>query len=369
MTRLARSLIALLFALLAAAPAAHAQRSYSQPELDQMLAPIALYPDVLLSQVLAAATRPAEVADAAAWSRAHPGLEGDQAVHAAAGRWDPSVTALVAFPQVLHSMDANRDWMHALGDAYRAQEPQVMASVQQLRLRAQAAGHLHSDEQIRVEQQGEVIVLEPASPEYVYAPYYDPYEVYGTWWWPAYRPVRWSPWTGYARHHRYGHRSGYWWGRPVGVSRSFFSRNFDWRDRRVRSGDGFQRWQGDGQRRRPADAVTAPTREAFTGSRDWQRGERRFDRQPQQLQQPATRFQAQPAVAAPAIPAPAQPRFQQPGVERDRTPRFERREAQQAQPRIERQATPSQPRVDRQERREARQERREERARSGAGRS
>jgi hypothetical protein len=237
MTRIARRFLVLLIALLAATPAAfaQAQRTYSQAELDQMLAPIALYPDPLLSQVLMAATYPFEVAEAARWSRANPGLQGDDAVRAAQNEdWDPSVTSLVAFPQILARMDENPEWTRRLGEAFLAQEPHVMDVVQQLRRRAQAAGNLQSSEQMHVQQQGQAVVVQPGSPQYVYVPYYDPLVVYGPWWWPAYQPVYWAPWPGYARSYRPGVSVGFWWGTPVGLSVNFFFGNFDWHRRQVR---------------------------------------------------------------------------------------------------------------------------------------
>ncbi len=211
-----------------------AQRFYSQAELDQMLAPIALYPDPLLSQVLMAATYPLEVAEAARWSRANPGLQGDDAVRAAQSEdWDPSVQSLVAFPQILARMDENPDWTRRLGEAFLAQEPHVMDTVQQLRRRARTAGNLQSNEQIHVEQQGQAIAVQPISPQYIYVPNYDPLVVYGSWWWPAYQPIAWAPWPGYARPYRPGVSVGFWWSQPVSLSAGFFFGNFDWHRRHV----------------------------------------------------------------------------------------------------------------------------------------
>ena len=124
-----------LAALLVALPVfAQAQQTYTQAELDQLLAPIAAYQDPLLSQVLMAATFPDEVSEAARWSRANPGLLGDTAVQAAQNEgWDPSVRALVAFPQLLAYMDANPGWIRSLGEAFLIQEPQVMSTVERLR--------------------------------------------------------------------------------------------------------------------------------------------------------------------------------------------------------------------------------------------
>jgi hypothetical protein len=205
-------------------PAAEAQ-AFSQAELDQMLAPIALYPDELLSQVLMAATYPLEIVEAARWASAHPGLRGEQAVNAAAGQpWDPSVKSLLAFPQILSMMDQKLDWTQRLGNAFLAQQQQVMDTVQELRRRAYAAGNLRSSERERVEEQAGSIVIVPASPQVVYVPYYDPLVVYGPWWWPAYPPVYWPPWPGYV----VAPAPGFWWGVGVGISFGFFFGAFDW---------------------------------------------------------------------------------------------------------------------------------------------
>jgi hypothetical protein len=216
-----RTLLALLAALLVAAPA---RAELQQAELDQMLAPIALYPDPLLSQVLMAATYPLEVVEAARWSRAHPGLPGDEAVRAAAGEdWDPSVKSLLAFPQLLTRMDEQLDWTRQLGEAFLAQEREVMDAVQRLRRAAQAQGHLVPDERMRVADDGGAVAIDYANPRVVYVPYYDPWVVYGTWWWPAYPPVVWAPWPGYVVA-----RSGFWWGAGIGLSVGFFYGGVSW---------------------------------------------------------------------------------------------------------------------------------------------
>ena len=199
--------VSMAYAPVAYTPVAYAQnyasaqdqRAFTQQELDQMLAPIALYPDPLLSQILMASTYPLEVVEASRWSRAHPNLQGDQAVRAAEREdWDPSVKSLVAFPQIITMMDQKLEWTERLGDAFLAQQPEVMGTVQRLRQKAYAAGNLRSNDQLRVVPQGQIIVVEPANPRVVYVPYYDPMIVYGPWWWPAYRPVYWAPWPGYA---------------------------------------------------------------------------------------------------------------------------------------------------------------------------
>jgi len=233
---IARKFVAILFAVLIAAPAlALAQRSYSQLELDRMLAPVALYPDPLLSQLLMAATYPADVVEAARWSRANPQLAGDDAVRAAAGQdWDPSVMSLLAFPHLLQRMDENLAWTRSLGEAFLAQEPHVMETVQQLRRRAYAAGNLRSDDHILVQAEGQTLLLAPAQLQVAYVPYYDPLVVYGPWWWPAYQPVYWAPWPGYVRAHRPGASLSFWWGAPVRLSLGFFFGDVDWRRHQVR---------------------------------------------------------------------------------------------------------------------------------------
>ena len=183
---------------------AQESKIFKQEELDQMLAPIALYPDSLLSQVLMAATYPSDVADAAKWSKAHPDQKGDAAVNAVADQpWDPSVQSLVAFPQVLATMEQDPDWVQRLGDAFLAQPEDVMDAVQRLRAAAKKAGNLESTEQQKViveqapQTQQSVIVIEPAQPQVVYVPSYNPTVVYGSWWYPSYPPVYLPPPPGY----------------------------------------------------------------------------------------------------------------------------------------------------------------------------
>src|SRR5579863_4269687 len=149
-------------------------------QLQQLVAPIALYPDSLVAQILAASTFPEQVVEADRWVQAHPDLKGDALGQAADQQpWDPSVKALTAFPSVLGNMDKNLSWTSSLGDAYYNQQPEVMDAVQVMRQRAQAAGNLKTTPQQTVTAQGQTIVIEPASPEVVYVPAYDPWLVYG----------------------------------------------------------------------------------------------------------------------------------------------------------------------------------------------
>ena len=208
------------------------RRAFAQQELDQMLAPIALYPDALLSQILMAATYPVEVGEAARWSRANSDLLGDRAVRAAERMdWDPSVQSLVAFPQILAMMDEKQEWTEDLGDAFLDQQAQVMDTVQYLRQKANEAGNLRSTDQYRVDSQGSTFSITMSNPEIVYLPYYNPLIVYGTWWWPTYQPVYWAPWPGY--YSRPGIARGYAWGPGIRVSRGFFFGAPDWSRRSV----------------------------------------------------------------------------------------------------------------------------------------
>lgn len=207
--------------------------AFSQAELDQMLAPIALYPDALLMQILMASTYPLEVVEAARWSRAHRQPEGDRAVRGVESKdWDPSVKSLVAVPNILLMMDEKLDWTEQLGEAFLAQKDDVMETTQALRRRALRANNLGTTEHIRVIDREGYIVVEPASPEFIYVPYYNPRVIYGDWWWPAYRPVYWEPWPSYHHHHHdVGH--AILWGATIGVSVGYLFSTPDWHHRDV----------------------------------------------------------------------------------------------------------------------------------------
>src|SRR5271167_4206549 len=145
-------------------------------ELQQLVAPIALYPDALVAQILASATFPGQVADAASWLQQHGYLTGSSLMQAVDGQpWDPSVKALTQFPSVLGNLAANLTWTSSLGEAYHTQSADVMAAVQVLRAKALAAGNLKSSSQLVVSQQSpQVIVIQPANPQVVYVPVYNP---------------------------------------------------------------------------------------------------------------------------------------------------------------------------------------------------
>jgi hypothetical protein len=162
------------------APTAPPAAQQTPQELQQLVAPIALYPDALVAQILAASTYPAEIVEADRWMQSHSNLKGDElAKEVDKQSWDPSVKALAQFPSVLENMDKNLSWTSSLGDAYANQQQDVTNAVQTLRQQAHNAGHLNSNEQEKVTTQGNTIVIEPANPEVVYVPQYDPWLVYG----------------------------------------------------------------------------------------------------------------------------------------------------------------------------------------------
>jgi hypothetical protein len=179
----------------AAQPTAQAStaKAFSQEQLDQMLAPIALYPDALLAQVLMASTYPLEVVSAARWVQANPKVTGKALEDAMKKQtWDPSVKSLAAFPTVLQMMNEKIEWTQQLGDAFLAQRAEMMASVQALRHKAYAQGNLKSTTRQKVVVEKQTIIIEPASTT-VYVPVYNPTVVYGTWWYSGYVPYYWYP--------------------------------------------------------------------------------------------------------------------------------------------------------------------------------
>lgn len=168
-------------------------QAFTQEQLDQMVAPIALYPDDLLAQVLMASTYPLEVVQAARFVKENPKLQGDQLEASLKKKdWDPAVKSLIPFPDVLAMMNDNLEWTQKMGDAFLAQQKDVMDSIQRLRGKAQEAGNLKTTkEQNVIVEKGEttqIIRIEPAT-QVVYVPTYNPTVVYGTWAYPAYPPA------------------------------------------------------------------------------------------------------------------------------------------------------------------------------------
>src|SRR5580658_5745070 len=169
-------------------------------QLQQLVAPIALYPDSLVAQILAGSTFPEQVVEADRFVQAHPDLKGTDLGNAVDSQpWDPSVKAITAFPSVLGNMDKNLSWTSSLGDAYYNQQPDVMTAVQVMRRKAQAAGNLKDTPQQAVTEKDSDIEIQPVDPDVVYVPAYDPWLVYG------YPVVAWPGWYPYP---------GIWFGGP-----------------------------------------------------------------------------------------------------------------------------------------------------------
>ncbi len=187
-------------------------------QLQQLVAPIALYPDSLVAQILAASTFPEQVVEADRWLQEHQGLQGEALGRAVDQQpWDPSVKALTAFPSVLGNMDKNLSWTSSLGDAYYNQQAEVMDAVQAMRQRAEQAGNPQTTPQQTVTNQGSTIVVQPANPDIVYVPAYDPWIDYGD-------PI--DPWPGWYPY------PGIWFGGPylsfgIGFGIGFFG-GFGW---------------------------------------------------------------------------------------------------------------------------------------------
>jgi hypothetical protein len=197
-------------------------------QLDQLLAPIALYPDQLLGDILMASTYPLEIVEAARWSQALAQTNSDPSTREQAlaqADWEPSVKAVAAFPEVLDMMDRDLVWTRKLGDAFLVQQSDIMDSVQRLRRQASSAGNLTSSSEVLVRAQDEYIYIEPARPEIVYVPYYDPWTVYGPWRWQAYPPsVLFVPVSITITPRRIHY------GPPVGIARPYWGwHNWDWR--------------------------------------------------------------------------------------------------------------------------------------------
>lgn len=211
------------------------QQSLSQGELDALVAPIALYPDALLAQVLMAATYPLEVVQAERWAKANKSLKGDKLDDALAKQnWDASIKSLVATPTVLAMMNDDLDWTEKLGDAVLAQQADVMDAIQRLRAKAEANGKLKTTKEQKVtvnkEADQEVIVIEPTSPETVYVPYYEPAVVYGSWDYPDYPPYYFPPAPGWVVGGAVA--TGIAWGAGWAIGNAIWD-GFDWHDHNI----------------------------------------------------------------------------------------------------------------------------------------
>lgn len=228
-----RILFGLLLSVAALSASAEEQElgagiTFTQAELDQMLAPVALYPDTVLSHLLIAATYPLEVVQAERWASTHTDLSGTDALKNVENEeWDPSVKALVPFPNLLKQMSDDLAWTQSLGEAFLQDEERVLDTVQNLRQRAYKEGSLDSMEHVEVNRDGDNIIIEPRAREVVYVPYYDTRVVYGPWWWDSYPPVYW-PYRGY--HYTSGI---FFWGPRVYIGTGIYFSSFHWHRRHV----------------------------------------------------------------------------------------------------------------------------------------
>ena len=252
------------------------QQSLDEGQLDQLVAPIALYSDPLLAQVLMASTYPLEVVQADRWAKANKGLKGDKLTDALEKQdWDASVKQLVSTPTVLAMMNDKLDWTQALGDAMLAQQADVMDAIQRLRAKAQANGKLETTKQQKVtvkQDQGSapIIEIEPTSPDVVYVPYYEPAVVYGDWPYPAYPPYYFPPPAGWVVGGAIA--TGIAWGAAYAIGREIWD-DFDWRhgnididiDRNVNidADRNFNKWEHNSYHRRGVAYNNADVKNKF----------------------------------------------------------------------------------------------------------
>lgn len=235
LTALISSLVVLVTSTASLANAASTQdieelTPFSEAELEQMLAPIALYPDSLLTHILIAATYPIELIQANRLQSKNTLLPTAQLMEKAEKMdWDPSVTALLAFPNVLEKLSSDLSWTQDLGDAFLQDEVKLLASIQSLRAQADEADSLSEMENMAVTRVNNLIVIEPVQKEIVYVPYYDPRTVYGNWRWYNYPPVYWAPYPYYVGRPR----GQFYWNSGVQISFNFFFSAFHWSNHRV----------------------------------------------------------------------------------------------------------------------------------------
>ncbi|MBU2870013.1 DUF3300 domain-containing protein [Colwellia sp. E2M01] len=209
----------------------------SDAELAQALAPIALYPDTLLTHILIASTYPIEVIEADRWLnqklQENSQLSAQQLEVLAEDKdWDVSIQALLSFPKVLNKLSDDLSWMQNIGDAFLQDEARVLTNIQTLRQQAEQAGSLDNINNVKIVKEQQTIIIEPAQAEIIYVPYYDTRVVYGRWHWSNYPPVYWRNPYRYASSYgsNYGH---FYWGSAVRISTHFYFSAFHWQKRHV----------------------------------------------------------------------------------------------------------------------------------------
>jgi len=201
----------------------------SEAQLAQILAPIALYPDTLLTHILIASTYPIEVIQAERWLTKHLALTAAQLQKRAENKgWDASVVALLPFPRVMEQLSEDLNWMQTLGDAFLQDEARVLGSIQTLRQQAEQAGSLANMDNVQVIKEQQTIIIEPAQATVIYVPYYDSRVVYGRWHWSHYPPVYW-----HHPHHYASYNGHFYWGHGVHISTHFFFSAFHWHNRHI----------------------------------------------------------------------------------------------------------------------------------------
>lgn len=215
-----------------------AQAQFTQGELEQMLAPIALYPDSVLTHILIASTYPLEVIEANRWVTKNPDIAAADALAAVeTEEWDPSVKALIPFPRILERLSDDLKWTQKLGDAFLQDEERVLASIQALRQRADQAGNLDKMENMVITREDKNIIIQPVEREVIYVPYYDTRVVYGTWHYSDYQPIYWD-WSWHQHHHHYGyhyrpHHGLFSWHFATHVSSHYYWSAFNWHNHHV----------------------------------------------------------------------------------------------------------------------------------------
>ena len=291
-------------------PQAQADAVPAQAQLDQLLAPIALYPDELLANILAASTYPLEVVTLSRWLDAHPDLSGDALTAALASQpWDPSVKALAPFRPVVAMMNGELDWTQRVGDAFLGSEAEVMDTVQELRRKARDAGSLQDNSRERVVDENDALAIEPMDPSVIYVPGYDPRVAYGPWWWPDYPPYVWAGWYFGPWDYVVG---GIGFGVGIYVAPHWHDHgHFDWHGHGVVSGTGHP-WQHQPPHRGGVPYVDPRARDRY-GSVDHSHvpqrgGYRGFDAQPRGAPSGSSARAPQPSQFARATgPSPLRP--------------------------------------------------------------
>jgi hypothetical protein len=206
------------------------EQPFTEAELAQMLAPIALYPDSLLTHILIASTYPIEIVEAHRWLKKNEELNAEQAAQSVKDfDWDASVKALVPFERILSRLSEDLGWTQQLGDAFLQDEARLLENIQVLRKQAKVAGNLDKMDNMEVSYEDNNIIIEPREKEIVYVPYYDTRMVYGDWHWSSYPPVYWTPY-----HSVYlSHYSPFYWHSGIHISFNYFFSAFHWHNRHV----------------------------------------------------------------------------------------------------------------------------------------